>query len=183
MQLHQWQLKDKQKGTYFPHDTFVVSPDYEWQYQFNDKDEITRIGIIGWPNQEESMVWQAMLEGSAFLLREYTNAEREKHITLHTTSTRRKGRIVTESAGIHETSGLISFIKQHKDVHIYHASQYKSGADPRILVFDATTPSEERYHHIRSIPIRTRGQGFYLPLVSEVFHMITRIPPRLRKKG
>jgi hypothetical protein len=94
MELHQWQLKDKQKGAYFPHDTFVVSPDYEWQYQFNDKDEITRIGIIGWPNQEESMVWQAMLEGSAFLLREYTNAEREKHIALHTTSTRRKGELL-----------------------------------------------------------------------------------------
>lgn len=169
MYLHQWHPKEKGKGTQYTYEAFVSSPDYEWQYRFDEKGHIAQIGVIGWPNREECMVWQALLEGKAFEL-----DERGPHITLHTTSTKRKAKICTSSSGMEETLNLISFIKTHRQVHLYHASQFKDGHDPRVLIFDQAEPTQEMYTHDRAVPVRTTGKDYYPPFLERLARIVTR---------
>ncbi|MSS75058.1 hypothetical protein EXS73_02495 [Candidatus Pacearchaeota archaeon] len=174
MYLHQWQLQNKKRGAYFPYNSSTMSLDYEWQYRFDEQEQLTQIGITGWPDRKNCMVWQAMNENVAFHIREYQDTQKRPHITLHTTSTLKKGKIITSTSGIHETSRLIAFIKEHRDVHLYHASQFKSGEEPDILIFDQNPPSTEPYKHDRSVPVRISGKGFYVPLLAKIFNIITR---------
>ena len=174
MYLHQWQLHNKENGVYFPNDSFIVSPEYEWQYRFNEQEQLTQIGIIGWPDRKECMVWQAMKEYVAFQIRKYQDSQKRTQIELQTTTTFEKGKIVTSTSGIKETSRLIAFLEEKREVHIYHASQFRSGENPNTLIFDQNPPPQEVYTHDRSVPLRTSGKVFQVPLLARVITTLTR---------
>jgi hypothetical protein len=174
MYVHQWNLRIENRGTHFAYEDFVLSLDFEWQYRYDTAGQVAQIGIIGWPDKEECVIWQIMKERKKLELIERVAPESGlTEITLHTTTTKKKGRIDAQTAGIHEVSGLISFMKHHEHVHIYHASQFHSGEDPRILVFDAKHPDEGVYEHVHKVPVKTKGKGFYPTLLTGIIHVLT----------
>lgn len=155
MQIQHWSTKGK--GIHFRSDLTSITFDYEWLYVYS-QEQLSQLGLIGWPERKHCMIQRAVLEKKAFEI-----VCNEHEVTIYTATAKPQGIITSRTSGMDETLKLIAFLGRYETIHLYRASQFKEGTPSDVLVFDRSPPSEERYQRGNTVPIdfveRRRASG------------------------